>query len=129
MDDLVINATKSSPYVHFDAGTGVLEIKGRSYPANAAQFFDPVFQWLKEYLQQSISGTIEVNLEMTYLNSSSSKAFLNLFDMLDSHAVKGQEIVVNWRYHEENDTMLECGEEFMEDLEAVSFNLVKMMEQ
>jgi hypothetical protein len=129
MDDLVINATKSSPSVHFDAGTGVLEIKGKSYPANAAQFFDPVFQWIEEYLGQTIAGTIEVNLEMTYLNSSSSKAFLNLFDMLDCWAGKGQSVVINWHYHEENDTMLECGEEFMEDLESVSFNLVEMVEK
>jgi len=129
MDDLVINETKSSPSVRFDAGTGVLEIKGKSYPANAAQFFDPLFRWVEEFLRQFTTGTIEVNLEMTYLNSSSSKAFLNLFDMLDRSASKGQDIVINWLYHQENDTMLECGEEFMEDLEAVTFNLVKMTEK
>jgi len=129
MDHLVIDATKSSPSVNFDASAGVLEIKGKSYPENAARFYAPILQWLDEYLHDFKGRQIEVNLEMIYLNSSSSKAFLNLFDVLDRCAKGGQKVVVNWLYHEENDTILECGEEFMEEMEAVTFNLVKIVEE
>jgi hypothetical protein len=34
--------------------------------------------------------------------------------------------VVNWKYHADNNTALECGEEFQEDLENVAFNLVEL---
>jgi len=33
---------------------------------------------------------------------------------------------VNWRYHEENESAMECGEEFMEDVERIDFNLVEL---
>jgi hypothetical protein len=129
MDELLIDATKSSPSVRFDAGTGILEIKGKSYPENAARFYAPILQWLEEYLRDVKDRPVEVDLEMIYLNSSSSKAFLNLFDVLDRCAKGGRTVIVNWRYHEENDTILECGEEFMEELDAVTFNLVKIEEE
>lgn len=129
MNNLIIDATKSTPFVHFDAVTGVLQLKGKSYPENAAQFFEPILNWVNEFLNECPDKAIALNLEMIYLNSSSSKAFLNLFDMLDRFAKNGKKIVINWRYLEDNDTALECGEEFMEDLEAVNFNLVKIEDE
>ncbi len=129
MDHLIIEGTKSSPHVHFDADTGVLEIRGKSYPANAAQFYTPILGWVEEWLGKFTARQITLNLEMIYLNSSSSKAFLNLFSILDRHAESGQEVVINWGYHEEDETALECGKEFMEDLEAVNFNLVRITER
>ena len=126
MDDLRLEATKSSPFISFDTQRGVLEIKGKSYPENAAKFYAPVFEWVSAYLNSDDDRIVEVNLELIYLKSSSSKAILNLFDILDRCAKSGRAIVINWRYHEENETALECGEEFGEDLEAVTFNLVKI---
>ncbi len=69
-----------------------------------------------------------IDMEIIYFNSSSSKALMNLFDLFEEAAQSGKQIQINWRYHEENDTALECGEEFKEDLEAVEFNLVKISE-
>ncbi|MCA1961014.1 MAG: DUF1987 domain-containing protein [Desulfomonile sp.] len=129
MDNLVVEATKSSPYISFDAGKGLLEIKGKSYPENAAKFYSPVFDWLNEYLDTVTDQAIQVNLEIIYFNSSSSKVFLNLFDMLDRAVKNGKKITIDWRYHTENDTARECGEEFMEELEAVKFNLVEIHEE
>ena len=65
-----------------------------------------------------------------YFNSSSSKILMNLFDMLNRAAIEGTPVTINWRYHEDNDVALECGEEFMEDLDLtnLTFNLVVIME-
>ncbi|MFH0822061.1 MAG: DUF1987 domain-containing protein [Pseudomonadota bacterium] len=124
MENLVLHATKSSPSIHFDAQSGTMEIKGKSYPENTSKFFAPVLEWLGQYLEFSDKRPIVVELELTYLNSSSSKAFMNLFQLLERATRNGKEIVVNWHYHEENETALECGEEFREDLDGVTFNLV-----
>ena len=126
METLMIAATKSSPYICFDPQRHLLEIKGESYPENFAAFYKPLFTLLQEYLASEGSEPFEVNLEIIYFNSSSSKVFMNLFEMLDASAEEGRKIVVNWRYHEENDTALECGEEFMEDINAIEFNLVEI---
>lgn len=129
MDNLIINATKSSPYVCFDATTGVLNMKGKSYPENAAQFYTPILAWLREYLRGVGEKQTVVNLEMIYLNSSSSKALFNFFDLLENFAKDGRNIVVNWHYHPDNDAAFECGEEFREDLSALAFNLVESSEE
>lgn len=128
MESLIIEPTKSSPFVSFDPASGILEIKGESYPENAAKFYAPVFDWLESYLASPSDRRIEVNLEIVYFNSSSSKVFMNLLEVLKQAASRGQDIVVNWRYHEENEVALECGEEFMEDLEGLAFNLVEIRE-
>ncbi len=129
MDKLVLEATHSSPYLSFDEEAGLLEIRGKSYPENAAKFYGPVLEWLRNYLASVDSETTTVvNMEIIYLNSSSSKAFLNLFEALEGAAKEGRKVIVNWLYHGENETALECGEEFAEDLEAVTFNLVEIPE-
>lgn len=126
MENLLIEATKSSPSVMFDVEKGILEIKGKSYPENAAKFYMPIFECLKLYLDSTKSRSIEIDMEIIYLNSSSSKALMNFLDILEKAAQDGNQVTVNWRYHEENETALECGEEFMEDLEGITFNLVKI---
>jgi hypothetical protein len=126
MERLCIEATKSSPMVRFDAETGLLEISGKSYPENASKFYGPVFSWVQEYLSTSPRHRIQMDVEIVYLNSSSSKILLNLFDMLDEAAREGAEVVINWRYNEENETALECGEEFAEELRTATFNLEKI---
>jgi hypothetical protein len=129
VENLVIQATKSSPSVCFDASAGVLAIKGKSYPENAAKFFAPLVAWLREYLASSELPKVVVEMELTYFNSSSSKALMNLLDMLEGAASDGKPVVVNWRYHEDNDTALEAGEEFKDEVPSVTFNFVELSEE
>lgn len=123
-----VQATKSSPHIDFDPETRILEIKGESYPENCSGFYGPVFDWLEMFLDRVRDDRVELNMEILYFNSSSSKTFMDLFDMLDCEAGKGRNIVVNWRYHEENETAMECGEEFMEDVRNLRFNLVEYVD-
>ncbi|MFH1033460.1 MAG: DUF1987 domain-containing protein [Pseudomonadota bacterium] len=127
MDNLLIAASKSTPQVHFDAQANRLEIKGESYPENASKFYAPLFDWLGAYLGQVAPEVlVVVEMEIIYFNSSSSKALMNIFDQLALAAADGRRVVVNWRYHSRNESALECGEEFSEDVEGVEFNLVEI---
>ena len=127
IENLVIPATKSSPYVHFDSHSRILEMKGESYPENAARFYAPIFTWVEEFLAFIDDDLpIEMNMEIVYFNSSSSKVFMNLFELLQNAFASGKNIAVNWRYHKENETALECGEEFREDLGDLTFRLVEI---
>jgi hypothetical protein len=128
MENLTVEPTKSTPSIFLDAQRGTLELKGKSYPENAAKFYTPVLEKIRSFLDSINPPHLEVTLEIIYLNSSSSKAILNLLDMLDGFARSGREVVINWRYHEEDETALECGEEFKEDLEFAVFNLTPITE-
>jgi len=125
MENLVIQGTKYTPEVAFDAGRNLLEIKGYSYPENAAAFYAPVMEWLQAYLKQGGQGPTGIDLELIYFNSSSSKILLDLFDLLDEYAEKGLPISVSWIYDAENESAYECGQEFEEDIEHLKFQLVK----
>mgnify|MGYP000550661508 FL=1 len=124
MDIFTREQSKSTPWIHFDPQNNHLQIKGESYPENSANFYAPMMEWLEEYLNNLDDSGIRVDVELVYFNSSSSKVFMNLFDRLEESARKGIHVEINWMYHEDNDTALECGEEFEEDLENVEFNLL-----
>lgn len=120
-----VAATKSSPEIHFDPITHQLRIAGESYPENCARFYDPMFQWLREYLAQTDTTPLHLDMEIVYFNSSSSKTFMDLFDMLDAAAEQGRPVTVSWRFHPDNETAFECGEEFQEDVRHMVFKLVE----
>lgn len=126
MENLVIEATKYTPSVNFDAEHHTLEIRGESYPENISEFYDPVFDWLKNYLgglpdHQAVTTDIDI----IYFNSNTSKVLTNFFLMLEKSAAKGHKIFINWYYDKENDIALEHGRDFREDAVALIFNLVQ----
>lgn len=120
-----VPATKSSPAINFDPETGTLEIHGESYPENCSRFYQPMFKWLENYLPSVQDSGVTLTMEIIYFNSSSSKTFMDLFDLLEAEAKSGTSITVNWRYHPDNETALECGEDFREEVSRLSFNLVE----
>ncbi|MCP4351549.1 MAG: DUF1987 domain-containing protein [Desulfobacterales bacterium] len=125
MENFEIKASKYIPEILFNYEANVLHVKGKSYPENTAEFYEPVFIWLEQYFEQLDTQQVVVNIELSYFNSSSSKVFMDIFDMLDEAAENGKNITLNWVYDEEDETMLEYGEEFKEELESLPFNFVK----
>ena len=125
MDNLFIEQSKSSPEINFNAETNVLNIHGESYPENTIKFYVPIIEWLEQYTNSAEGQEIEVNIELIYFNSSSSQILINIFDLLEDCQQRGNNITVNWIYDEENDSALESGEDFEEELEHIRFNLVE----
>jgi hypothetical protein len=123
MNNLIIEATKSTPYIDFNAESGVLTIEGNSYPENTSNFFDEVLQWVNDYIVENNEKTI-INVKLNYFNTSTSKALLDIIDIFDEKYKKGHEIVLNWFYNEDYETIQESGEEFSEDV-SFPFNIIK----
>ena len=120
MQDLYIDATNTSPEVDFRFAEHQLMLRGESYPENAAAFFGPITEALREYLEQTQDQTIEVIIELTYFNSSSTKVLFNIFDMLNTAAANNT-INLHWRYDEDDDTILEFGDDLHEDFPAINY--------
>lgn len=120
MNNLIIEKTHSTPGIVFDTETGVLEIKGESFPENVPKFYGPVIEWIKDFLN-STDKEIVFNFEISYFNSSSSKILMNIFDYLEQQVSEGKNISVIWRCDHENESAVECGYEFKEDLDLLPF--------
>ncbi len=123
MENLIIEETKYTPRIVLDANEGIIELKGKSYPENTFEFYKPMMEWLEEYFDGNAPEKIVVNIEIIYFNSSSSKLFFDFFDLLDE-AKDEHQIEINWIYDEENDSAEEAGEDFIEDFEDLTINLV-----
>ncbi|WP_092615982.1 DUF1987 domain-containing protein [Roseospirillum parvum] len=117
-------ATERSPEVEFDPSGGRLSLRGESYPEDAAGFFGPLLGALREHLDGTDpENRIEVDIELSYFNSSSAKALMNMFQLLEEAAAAGRSVHIAWRYHADDDTMAEFGEDFSEDFEHAAFTL------
>lgn len=69
--NLVIEATVKTPQVDLDLNTGDLIISGKSIPENAAKIYEPVFEWVEEYIK-SPRPTTNLRLNLEYFNTASS---------------------------------------------------------
>jgi hypothetical protein len=126
MENLRIAATERSPAVDFDFAAGRLSLKGESYPEDASAVFGPIFAALEEFFAATPSGGVVFDFDLTYFNSSSAKALMNMFQVLDRAAGLGCAVTVNWFFAADDDTMREFGEDFGDDLDHVTFNLVEV---
>ena len=123
MKDLLMESTKSTPYIFFDADKATLHLKGESFPENAAKFYNPLLDWAKAFIEETNEIKLRLEFEIVYFNSSTSKIFLTLFELMEKGVNKGKDIKVVWRCDKENEIAMECGEEFKEELSSLPFEI------
>jgi len=123
MDNISINPTDRSPRVDFDFAQGIFRLEGESYPEDSASFFAPLLQQLRDFLESDAPQPVAFDLAMTYFNSSSAKALMNMFQLLEDAAARGRGVVVNWHFHPDDDTMEEFGEDFGLDFQKAEFRM------
>lgn len=111
MEPIKIEGTPKTPTVHFDAVAGLVEIKGRSIPENSIEFYKSLIDWLDNYLNNPAKLTT-VDIQLEYFNTSSSKCILDVFKKLEAIYKSGHEVIINWYYEEDDEDMLEAGEDY-----------------
>jgi hypothetical protein len=121
MQNLFIAPTPSSPEVDFKFDQHLLSLRGESYPENAAAFYGALIRQLRTYLEGCVKQSIVVNIALAYFNSSSTKMLFNIVDALNSAVSAGNEVTIHWFFDEEDDTILEFGQELGDDFPAITF--------
>jgi len=115
--------TTSTPYILVDEEKNYMKLEGRCFHEKAGEFFREINDWLDVYLESDFK-TFTFDNEINYFNSSTTKLLFNMLLKLDSHVSAEKEIIVNWITTSDNDIMIECGEDFKEDMGKLRFNLV-----
>ncbi|MBK1650050.1 DUF1987 domain-containing protein [Rhabdochromatium marinum] len=126
MQSIHREATKRSPELRFDFAHHRLSLAGESYPEDAAAFFGPPLQAMADYLDSLTEASVELELRMTYFNSSSAKALMNMFQLLERAAARGITARVRWYYDPEDDAMQEFGEDFAADFQHSAFEMIPL---
>jgi hypothetical protein len=128
METLSLQGSPKTPTVEMNAENGVIEIKGRSIPENSIDFYRPVVEWLDTYAEAP-AGVTEVNIQLEYFNTSSSKCILDVFKKLENVFKKNGEkgVTINWYYEEDDEDMLEAGEDYQSILK-IPFKMIELEE-
>jgi len=126
MELINIDGTPKTPTVNMNPQTGVVEIKGRSIPENSIEFYKPIVDWLEEYAKGPAAKTV-VNVQLEYFNTSSSKCILDVFKKLEVLKKDQQDVVINWYYEEDDEDMLEAGEDY-ESIIKVPFKMIQIVD-
>lgn len=108
---LILEGTNITPDISFDSETGKLSLKGRSIPENALEFYQPIFEWLDNYLEAPKSKTV-VYVQFDYFNTSSSKCILDVLKRIDKVDEAGHDVLIKWYYDENDEDMMEAGEDY-----------------
>ncbi len=124
MNNLKIEGNNFIPSIEMDP-KGFIKIEGKSYPENSYEFYKPVIDWLNEYFKNPANDT-EVIFNMDYFNSTTSKVFYDIFDILEENKDKTN-LHITWFY--KNETMKECGEDFKEDFEDLNIELKEKVDK
>lgn len=111
MNKFYLEGDQSKPTVLLDPYEKCLRIEGRSILDNAAHFYQPVIDWMTEYVKNPFEETIlEVRLE--YINTSSSKCLVDIFHLLEEILETENTVQVDWIYNENDDDLEEAGKDF-----------------
>jgi hypothetical protein len=126
MEKLRIEGTPKTPTIKFDPESGKLLIQGRSIPENSIEFYKPLVDLLEEYTTAPKTNT-NVDMVLEYFNTSSSKCILDVFKKLEKIKSEGSEVIINWHYEEDDEDMLEAGEDYQAIIN-IPFKMIEIEE-
>lgn len=92
-----LEGTKHTPEVVINEEGLDIEIKGVSMPENAFDFYVPIIEKVEASLKSA--QTVNVTMEITYLNSMSNKQLLKLLKVIESSNADKK---VVWRSKEDD---------------------------
>lgn len=119
-----IEATNTSPAISFNKKSGELELSGNSRPENIFGFYDPVIEWLREYVKDPAEKTV-FNFKLHYFNSASAKILHGFVNLLTTLHKDGKSVDINWFYLEGDDESLESGKDYA-SLSTIPFNYIEV---
>jgi hypothetical protein len=81
LKSLVIEETPKTPQIELNPLSGEFVLSGRSIPENAARVYEPILNWVTEYVMHA-RPTTNLRLKLEYFNTSSSLWLSKIFKVL-----------------------------------------------
>jgi len=120
--NLHIAATDRTPEVLLTENPLHFKLMGESFPEDVSVFYGPVITSINN-LSLAPQGPLRVEMELTYINSSSIKAMYRIFEGIESYRKTGSVVNVVWKSDKDDDIMQELGEDFKDRFPELDFNI------
>lgn len=114
----IIDATEDSPKITLDSEKSVFTIEGNSYPEHAVMIYNPVIEWIEDQINSNAS---EINgvFYFSILSSASHKVIYDILQKLHNYQKQGGRVQIKWLYHDDDDDMLDIGEDFADSIDFI----------
>ena len=94
MKELIIEQTLKTPQIDLNQVTGDLLFSGRSIPENATKLYEPVLNWVKEYISEA-NPTTNLRLDLEYFNTASSIYLAKMLKVLTQIKVPEYVLIIH----------------------------------
>ena len=122
MQKLYISPTITSPEINLSPEENIFSISGISSPEDVRRIYYPVFEWIKEFTDELISGKnnntiynedspFRLRIDLMYFNSSSAKFLFDIFVELKRLGPARIPYDIEWLYDKEDTDLREAGED------------------
>ena len=101
---------KNCPGIAYYPDSNKLDLVGRSIPENPELIFRRLEDWLTSHFEKS--NGLDVNIQLEYINSGSSKYLYEILKRLTGYGRSGKLVKMKWLYEEDDEGMLELGEHY-----------------
>ena len=111
MKSLIIEGGFKFPSVNFNPITGLLKIVGRSIPENPVKLYQPLEDWISDYIQTK-PQELTLYFHLDYLNTHSTECILILMKRIEAYYLEsGNNIKVLWNFDEDDEDVQVLGED------------------
>ncbi len=121
MNSLKIEGTTFTPEINFDIENNTLTFLKVSKPANAIEFYKPLFDFIDNFekvkVKSKITKELVIDFKFTYFNTATAKILYELLGKFKKITEQGVDVVVNWYYPSDDDDLLEEGHMMSEALD------------
>jgi len=122
MEIIRIEKTNNTPSIYIDEANLLCRIEGSSYPEDAYEVYQHVLDWLSR-VGFNFQAELVVEFDYDFLNSISHKKVWQILHELKQFYKNGKSVKVVWYYDENDDDIMEAGEDLAE-LMNIPFELV-----
>ena len=118
---------KALVFINFDKLKGELEFSGNSLPKDANKFYEPIIDWIDNYLASPRDETV-IRFMMSYYNTPSYKIFFQVLKKFEQfHNDGGSKVRVVWGYPSDDPDLRGAGIDYA-DIMKLPFEFVEFEE-
>ena len=122
MTELQLEATSRTPAVTLDPAAGRLVIAGESYPEDITAFYAQLTGALAAFFEAGAEA-LATEIRLTYFNSSSARALMELLEQLDEAAGAGSTVTIDWYCDPDDDITREFAEDIASDVSSAKVTI------
>jgi len=125
MRELLIKQGERTALIEFIETTNSISIVGKSVPEDPKSFWNPILEWVNEYIETNPQNVV-LRFDLEYFNTSSSKYILEFFRLFNNYVkLSSNSVKVEWYYEEDDDDMYDAGLDYSSILKYLPFNHIK----